>query len=247
MLLGDDTDDSASGPTMCITNLFGTATGNDYRLSVRDTTAGPAIPTPHVDAGPGQPANTLFVRAVGMDNPNTDPATAYWDPNAKFGDALGGWEFQFDIVGTTSDTDGDGIPDPQDNCVSTANPSQIDANGDGIGNACDADINNSGLVTATDFNLLRACINQPGYPTGTAQCRDSDMNGSGTVTATDFNLLRTRVNQSATGLSGLACADTTAPFSQCPAAAPTVFCGYLPSNQVNANCPAPHNVCTGTC
>ncbi|MEM9057681.1 MAG: DUF4215 domain-containing protein, partial [Pseudomonadota bacterium] len=38
------------------------------------------------------------------------------------------------------DSDGDGIADAVDNCTLVANPLQIDSNGDGIGNVCDADI-----------------------------------------------------------------------------------------------------------
>lgn len=35
------------------------------------------------------------------------------------------------------DTDGDGVPDASDNCVTVPNPGQADADGDGIGDACD--------------------------------------------------------------------------------------------------------------
>ena len=35
------------------------------------------------------------------------------------------------------DTDQDGVPDSEDNCVFTPNPDQLDTDGDGIGNACD--------------------------------------------------------------------------------------------------------------
>jgi glucose/arabinose dehydrogenase len=34
------------------------------------------------------------------------------------------------------DADGDGVPDPSDNCPSTPNPDQADGNGDGTGDAC---------------------------------------------------------------------------------------------------------------
>ncbi|HNQ22885.1 MAG TPA: GDSL-type esterase/lipase family protein [Phycisphaerae bacterium] len=37
-----------------------------------------------------------------------------------------------------TDTDGDGIPDCNDNCPNTANPDQADANNDGVGDACEA-------------------------------------------------------------------------------------------------------------
>ena len=34
------------------------------------------------------------------------------------------------------DTDGDNVPDVSDNCIATANPDQLDSNGDGFGDAC---------------------------------------------------------------------------------------------------------------
>ncbi len=44
------------------------------------------------------------------------------------------------------DRDGDGIPDPDDNCPVHANPDQRDTNGDGLGNLCDADVDDDGDV-----------------------------------------------------------------------------------------------------
>lgn len=43
------------------------------------------------------------------------------------------------------DSDGDGIPDILDNCPNVPNPDQADTNGNGIGDACDPDIDGDGL------------------------------------------------------------------------------------------------------
>ncbi len=104
-----------------------------------------------------------------------------------------------------ADTDGDGVVDTSDNCKATANPLQQDANADGFGNICDADINNSGTVTTADFGLLRSVLGQAAGFNATAAA--SDMNSSGTVTTADFGLLRARLG-TAPGPSGLACAGT---------------------------------------
>ena len=102
--------------------------------------------------------------------------------------------------GQSADSDGDGIQNSLDNCSSVANPTQLDANGDGYGNICDADINNSGTVTTADFGLLRSVLGQPAGSSATAAA--ADMNGSGTVTTADFGLLRARLG-TVPGPSGL--------------------------------------------
>ncbi len=89
------------------------------------------------------------------------------------------------------DEDGDGVAFPIDNCTQLPNPTQLDADGDGYGNICDADINNSGTVTTADFGLLRSVLGQPASFSPTAAA--ADMNGSGTVTTADFGLLRARL------------------------------------------------------
>ncbi len=51
-----------------------------------------------------------------------------------------------EIAGRGKDRDRDGVPDASDNCPSTYNPDQLDANNNGIGDACD---NNTITTTPT--------------------------------------------------------------------------------------------------
>ena len=53
-----------------------------------------------------------------------------------------------------NDTDGDGTVDTLDNCVFVFN-TQVDTDGDGYGNRCDADFNNDGKTDGADFIAFR--------------------------------------------------------------------------------------------
>ncbi len=101
----------------------------------------------------------------------------------------------FVSVTVAADTDGDGIADPVDNCTEVPNGnlipdagghSQLDADGDGYGNICDGDLNNSGRVTVVDYTILRNALNSTDPV--------ADLNGSGRVTVVDYTLLRNRLN-----------------------------------------------------
>ena len=54
----------------------------------------------------------------------------------------------------TNDIDSDGVPDEIDNCVDRANADQLDTNGDGFGNLCDADFNNDCVINFLDVSAL---------------------------------------------------------------------------------------------
>jgi hypothetical protein len=49
------------------------------------------------------------------------------------------------------DLDEDGVEDEFDNCLEAMNPAQDDSDGDGCGNLCDADYDNSGIVGIPDL------------------------------------------------------------------------------------------------
>lgn len=80
------------------------------------------------------------------------------------------------------DSDGDGVDDSVDNCSTVANPNQIDSNGDGFGNLCDADLNDDLIVNVTDLGLLRSVF-------FTAD-EDADFNTDGVVNVVDLGVMR---------------------------------------------------------
>lgn len=57
--------------------------------------------------------------------------------------------FQFDSNATV-DRDGDGVADRADNCPSVANPTQVDTDADGQGDACDVDDDNDSINDTSD-------------------------------------------------------------------------------------------------
>lgn len=51
----------------------------------------------------------------------------------------------------TTDDDGDGVPNVNDNCPDTPNADQADANNDGVGDVCDDDDDNDGVSNSNDI------------------------------------------------------------------------------------------------
>ncbi len=97
---------------------------------------------------------------------------------------------------TQSDLDLDGVPDGADNCIDVPNPDQADANSledddsslPGVqhyGDACDADLNEDGLVAPDDFfSGFRPCL---GRAVGTSQqCAEAEFNGDEVVAPDEF-------------------------------------------------------------
>ncbi|NNF67987.1 MAG: hypothetical protein HKM98_10805, partial [Gammaproteobacteria bacterium] len=107
----------------------------------------------------------------------------------------------YDNVSFTSDSvdsDGDNIADDADNCSAVANADQRDTDGDGFGNACDPDFDNSCLINFTDLQALAAVFFQPDP--------DADLNGDNIVNFGDLQILSGLFFQQP-GPSGLASCD----------------------------------------
>lgn len=84
--------------------------------------------------------------------------------------------------GASVDSDGDGIEDGLDNCIAVPNPSQCDADGDGYGNRCDADLNNDGTVNFLDLQKFSAKFGEVGV-------NEADLDCSGVVNYFDLEIM----------------------------------------------------------
>jgi hypothetical protein len=113
------------------------------------------------------------------------------------------------FAGSATDTDGDGVPDTYDNCVSTDNgpleataacDAQEDTNLDGYGNPCDADVNNDGGTGLDDVGLYIAGL-------GGANL-DYDANCDGGIGLDDVGVAIAELGNNP-GPSGLACAGSS--------------------------------------
>ncbi|MEJ0035653.1 MAG: thrombospondin type 3 repeat-containing protein [Gammaproteobacteria bacterium] len=98
------------------------------------------------------------------------------------------------LLGSRVDSDGDGIANPFDNCSAVPNPDQRDTDGDGYGNRCDADLDDSQFVNFADMAIFKAAM-------GTSNA-NADLDGNGIVNAADQAIF-TSLFGKAPGPSGL--------------------------------------------
>ena len=87
------------------------------------------------------------------------------------------------------DLDSDGVDDLWDNCQGVSNGTQLDTDGDGCGNACDADYDQNGSIGAADFAIFRACF-IAGSPGNAGYNENCDSDGNDAIGAADFAAFR---------------------------------------------------------
>ena len=84
-----------------------------------------------------------------------------------------------------TDTDEDGVPDDNDNCVLVTNLDQLDTDGDGLGNVCDTDDDNDGTVDSRDAFPLDAAEISDLDGDNIGDNADTDDDNDGTADASD--------------------------------------------------------------
>jgi len=132
--------------------------------------------------------------ADGMVGQDGDPGGAESDPNSDDSDGDGLKDGQEDMnrngvmdSGETSavseDTDSDQVNDGIDNCPLTSNTSQLDLDGDFMGDVCDSDADSDGVLSGLDIDDLnpRTCLDSD-----VDQCDDCSIGSDGLGPNPDF-------------------------------------------------------------
>ena len=102
-------------------------------------------------------------------------------------------------AGPSTDTDGDGRADFQDNCSATSNTNQLDSSTssgndtDGIGNRCDADYDGNSVVGASDQTAFKLQFNKT-LAGGAGYNPDMDSDDNDAIGASDLTFFKLGFN-----------------------------------------------------
>jgi len=121
--------------------------------------------------------STLLVLLAFLAAPTASLAGQQCDPNPN--------PTKIKKCNSGSDVDEDGVCDHRDNCEFDFNPEQSDSDGDELGNACDCDYDNDGVVGRLDFMIFQKAYNS-GYPNGNYDTV-TDHNCDNFIGEEDFN------------------------------------------------------------
>ncbi|MBW2360398.1 MAG: hypothetical protein JRG84_05805 [Deltaproteobacteria bacterium] len=107
------------------------------------------------------------------------------------------------------DSDGDGILDPEDNCIDVPNPDQADLDTNDTGDVCDdwCDTNDDGAITGADVGLLakfwqKDCDEVPEDDQDDCNRADCAYPADGAVTGADWGVLAMLYGRAVPGSSG---------------------------------------------
>ena len=113
---------------------------------------------------------------------------------------------RLDLLAALDEPDGDGVPLLADNCSEDVNPGELacDADGDGYGNICDCDLDQSNSCTTADIPPFKTAL--------TSGAAVADINCSGATTTEDLNAFKALLaDPRRPGPSGLPCVGETIP------------------------------------
>ena len=135
---------------------------------------------------PGHPEWSILPTRMGMRGAGQMPPLA---TNLVHGTAvtlISNWIAKANVCDVSPDSDGDGIPDQVDNCITVPNANQRDSDRDRFGDPCDGDYDGDNVAGDNDLATVQAAL-------GATYGDDYDFNLDGVIDGSDVDYFRTRL------------------------------------------------------